>query len=63
MLRSTLFNNKQLSGCAPEPWSGKGATGRGYFQSPNGALSSNIKDATVGTSIKGFCCKGWSYCV
>eukprot|EP00878_Enallax_costatus_P032594 GHUV01035834.1.p1 GENE.GHUV01035834.1~~GHUV01035834.1.p1 ORF type:complete len:188 (+),score=31.54 GHUV01035834.1:1411-1974(+) len=59
----TLFNNPQMTGCVPEPWNGKGRTGQGFFQSPSGALSSNVKDATRGTAIQGFCCKGWQYCV
>lgn len=110
-----------MTGCVPEPWNGKGSTGKGmlatecfdgepldcligtvdceyrsgslalqpvlwansyvilverlnvydqpcmlsagYFQSPSGTLSSDIKDATRGTNIQGFCCKGWKYCV
>eukprot|EP00775_Hariotina_reticulata_P003037 gene3037-3318_t len=59
----TLFNNQNVSGCVPEIWRGKGRSGKGYFQSPQGFLSDDIKVATIGTSIQGYCCKGWKYCV
>ncbi|WIA15297.1 hypothetical protein OEZ85_001966 [Tetradesmus obliquus] len=59
----TIFNNPQMAGCVPEAWSGKSKNGVGYFQSPSGTLSDDIKDATRGTAITGFCCKGWRYCV
>lgn len=51
----TLWNNPGLAGCLPADWAAKGTSGKGFFQSPTGVLSDDIKVATMGTAVTGFC--------